>query len=328
MKKNIALLAGGYSGEAEVSLKSAGMVAQSIDAEKYKVYMIIVEPDRWYYKDELGNIFDINKNDFSLPLNGEIVYFDCAFIMIHGTPGEDGRLQGYFDMLQIPYTGCDATTSALTFNKAFCLAVVYQSGLVNIAKSCHILKGNTISVEEILKKMSLPLFVKPNCGGSSVGMSKVKEKEELLPAIEKAFREDKEILIEGFVKGRELTCGMIKIDEKETVFPITEIVSKHEFFDYEAKYKGFSDEITPAPIPDDLKGRIQNTSSKLYHLLNCNGIVRFDFIYNKESDKLYFLEVNTVPGQSEQSIVPQQIRAMGKTTKEIYSLMIESVLAN
>ncbi len=326
MKKNIALIAGGYSGEVPISLSSSVMIEKVLDKNKYNVYKIIIDKLNWYYTDGAGKRFEINKTDFSLCLDQTKILFDCAFIIIHGTPGEDGKLQGYFEMLEIPYTTCDSITSALTFNKAFCNAVVKGFNVVNISNSIHIFKNSDISDDEILQKISLPCFVKPNAGGSSVGMSKVSSKEELRSAIDKAFLEDEQVLIEEYVKGRELTCGMIRTKGEELIFPVTEIISKKDFFDFEAKYKGMSDEITPALISEDLKNRIQNTSHVLYQRLNCKGIVRFDYIYNEDAEKLYFLEVNTVPGQSEKSIVPQQAAAMGISTSQLYDLLIESVI--
>ncbi|MDL2315408.1 D-alanine--D-alanine ligase [Bacteroidales bacterium OttesenSCG-928-C19] len=327
MKKNIALVAGGFSGEFVISIASAKMVEKALNSEKYNVYKIAIEKEKWYYLDKDENQIPVDKNDFSITVAGEKITFDCAFIIIHGDPGENGKLQGYFDMLNIPYTTSDFYTMSLTFNKAFCNAVVRQFEAVNVARSIHIYKNHQESAEDILKKISLPCFVKPNSGGSSIGLSKVNVKEELLPAIETAFKEDNEILIEEYIKGRELTCGVLQTKKEKIVLPVTEIIPKgKEFFDFEAKYKGFSDEITPAQVDKDVFELVQNTSSKLYDLLNCKGIVRFDFIYNEENNKLFFLEVNTVPGQSEGSIVPQQARAYGMTTTELYDLLIESIL--
>lgn len=327
MKKNIALVAGGFSNESVISLASAKMVEKALNKEKYNVFKIIIEKNKWYYLDNTEKEYLIDKNDFSLHLSEGKIKFDCAFIIIHGDPGENGKLQGYFDMLEIPYTTSDFYTMALTFNKAYCNATVRQFDVVNVARSIHIYKNHPRTADEILKEISLPCFVKPNSGGSSIGLSKVNLKDELLPAIELAFKEDNEILIEEFIKGRELTCGVLQTKDKKLVFPITEIIPKgKDFFDYEAKYKGFSDEVTPAQVDKSVSDLVQKTASKLYDLLNCKGISRFDFIYNENDKKLFFLEVNTVPGQSEGSLVPQQAKAYGITTTELYDLLIESIL--
>jgi D-alanine-D-alanine ligase len=243
---------------------------------------------------------------------------------VHGTPGEDGKLQGYLDMLQIPYNTCDAATSALTFNKGFCNKVVKNLNIVNVSDSVHIFKNTPFNLSEIAEKLGFPCFVKPNCGGSSIGMSKVKTFDELKPAIDRAFEEDTQVLIEKFVKGREFSCGMFRSKGEKIVFPITEIISKKEFFDYEAKYTPeLTDEVTPAQVDDLYRNLIQQTASKLYDELNCAGIVRFDFILEEHTNALYFLEVNTVPGQSENSIVPQQARAMGWTMRELYTRTLD-----
>ena len=327
MKRNIALVTGGFSNESVISIASAKMVEKALNSEKYNAYKIVIEKDSWYYLGKEGEKTTVDKNDFSITISDEKITFDCAFIIIHGDPGENGKLQGYFDMLGVPYTTSDFYTMSLTFNKAFCNTVVRPFGVVNVARSIHIYKNHPESVEEILGKISLPCFVKPNSGGSSIGLSKVNTKEELQPAIETAFNEDDEILIEEYIKGRELTCGVLQTKKEKIVLPVTEIIPKgKEFFDYEAKYKGFSEEVTPAQLNKDAFELVQSTSSKLYDLLNCKGIVRFDYIYNEEDEKLFFLEVNTVPGQSENSIIPQQARCYGLTTTELYDLLIESVL--
>ncbi len=327
IKKKIALLAGGDSGEAEISLKSASVIENNLDKDKFEVYKIFISRSGWYYLDELKNRFDIDKNDFSLWLFSGKVKFDCIFIAIHGTPGEDGKLQAYFELLNIPYTTCDSTVSSFTFNKAYCNYIVKSLGLVNISKSIHLFRERIWNIEEILRSISFPCFVKPNAGGSSVGMSKVNVQEELAPAIFRAFVEDSQILIEEFVKGREFTCGVVSLRNDIIAFPITEVISKKDFFDYEAKYTpGLSNEITPANIPDIEKDEIQRTAKKLYSTLNCKGVVRFDFIREEGTNKLYFLEVNTIPGQSENSIVPQQARAYGWTVKDLYTILIENVI--
>ena len=324
--KNIALIAGGYSGEDVISIRSAEVVEKHLDSALFNVYKIIIRPENWTHMAANGKEIPVDKNDFSLTIDGKHIRFDAAFIIVHGTPGEDGKLQGYLDMLKIPYNTCDATTSALTFNKGFCNKIVKDLNLVNVADSVHIFKNNLYDTAEISDKLGFPCFVKPNCGGSSIGMTKVKSLDELKPAIDLAFEEDTQILIEKFVKGREFSCGMFRSKGEKIIFPITEIISKKEFFDYEAKYTpGVTDEITPAQVDEKYSKLIQNTASKLYDELNCAGIVRFDFILEEGTNELYFLELNTVPGQSENSIVPQQVRAMGLTIQEFYTQVLEEI---
>ena len=262
-------------------------------------------------------------------MQGEHIKFDAAFIAIHGTPGEDGRIQGYLDMLQVPYTTCNAIVSALTFNKSYCNKVVKAFNVVNIANSVHLIKGEPYSMGNILEQLKLPVFVKPNESGSSLGVSKVKNVEELLPAIEKAFKEDDQVLIEEFIEGRELTIGVYRVNGYLHALPATEIVSKNEFFDYEAKYTpGVTNEITPAQIDEKIKEQLESKASYIYRHLNCRGVVRMDFILQKQSQKLYFLEVNTMPGQSENSIVPQQVLASGRSLKEFYGDLLDNCFRN
>lgn len=325
MKKNIALVAGGYSGEYEISIRSAGQIAQNIDTNKYNVYTIVIEKKSWYYSIEDKHI-EIDKNDFSLTLNGEKINFEGALIIVHGTPGENGLLQGYFDMLNIPYTTCSALVSTITFDKEVCNALVRSFDIVNVAKNTSVFKDEKLDLDKISETINFPLFVKPSEGGSSIGMSKVSCKEDLLPAIEKAFDVHHKVLIEEFIEGREFSCGVMQVGEKEIIaFPMTEIVSQTEFFDYDAKYNGLSNEITPAQVSEELMLRVQETTKKLYKRLNCSGVCRIDFIYREKDDKLFFLEVNTTPGQSAQSIVPQQVRAMGRDTKWLYQTLLEQL---
>lgn len=327
MKKNIALVAGGYSGEYVISVQSAAVIEKNIDSSKYNVYKISITRDGWNYIGTEGQSVAVDRNDFSLTINGNKIKFDAVFIGIHGTPGEDGRLQGYFEMLGIPFTSCGMVTSALTFNKSYCNKVVSSLGVVNVSKSVHIFRDQPFDTKEILRELKLPVFVKPAEGGSSIGMSKVNTAEELEPAIEKAFKEDVQILIEEFIKGREVTCGLYKANGKLTVLPMTEILSSKEFFDYEAKYTpGVTREVTPAEIPAEVTTLIAETAKTLYDKLNCRGIVRIDFILEEASNRLFFLEVNTMPGQSENSLVPQQVRAAGKTLQEFYGTLIEECL--
>ncbi|NML37944.1 D-alanine--D-alanine ligase [Chitinophaga sp. G-6-1-13] len=327
MKKNIALVAGGYSGEYVISVQSAETIEKNLDSSKYAVYKIIVTREGWRHTATDGTVYEIDKNDFSLNIGGSKIKFDAVFIGIHGTPGEDGRLQGYFEMLDIPYTSCGMVTSALTFNKSYCNKVVAALNVVNVSKSVHIFRDQPHDPAAILQELRLPVFVKPAEGGSSIGMSKVKTAEELPAAIEKAFKEDNQVLIEEFIKGRELTIGLYKTNGTLNVLPITEVVSSKEFFDYEAKYTpGVSNEITPAPVSADITALVQKTASTLYNKLNCKGITRIDFIYEEATGKLYFLEANTMPGQSENSLVPQQVRAAGKTLQAFYGEVLEECM--
>lgn len=327
MEKNIALVAGGYSGEYVISIQTAKTIKKHLNTEKYKVYTIVVTREDWWYENGDGAKISIDKNDFTLTLNGEKISFDLAFLAIHGTPGEDGRMQGYLDMMGVPYTTCNAIVSALTFNKSYCNKVVKDFGIVNIANSVHLIKDKPYSVGSILEQIQLPMFVKPNESGSSLGVTKVKLVEELLPAIEKAFKEDDQVLIEEFIEGRELTVGVYRINDKIYTLPATEIVSQNEFFDFEAKYTpGVTNEITPAPINDDIKEKLADKSEYIYRHLNCRGIVRIDYILQAKTNKLFFLEVNTMPGQSDASIVPQQVVAGGITLTEFYNSLVEECL--
>ncbi len=321
MKKNIALMAGGYSGEYVISIRSAEQIAQDIDPELYNVYLIIVERESWYCQVE-GTRVEVDKNDFSLSLGEKKVRFDAAYITIHGTPGEDGLLQGYLDMMNVPYTTCNCAVSALTFDKSICNAVVRDFGIVNVAKNVMTCAENPLSNEEILAEVSLPVFVKPTSGGSSLGTFKVCDKSDLMPSIEKAFSVWHNVLVEEFIEGREFSCGALTVGKEVMALPVTEIVSQTEFFDYDAKYNGKSQELTPAPISEDLSQRIRQMTKQIYERLQCSGICRVDFIYNEKKDELFFLEVNTTPGQSAQSIVPQQVRAMGKDTKWLYNTVL------
>ena len=324
-KRNIAIIAGGDSGEYEISIKSSAVVKKHLDPELFSGYILIFRGKDWYYQDDKGQIFPVNRHDFTLELEEGIITFDGVFVAIHGTPGEDGKVQGYFDMLGIPYTSCDSITSALTFDKFLCNHFVRSFG-VNISKSIRIRKKESFNTDSILGKISLPLFVKPNRGGSSVGTSKVKTREELLPALEKAFKEDSQLILEEHIPGRELSCGTITYHGEVRTLPITEIISRKEFFDYEAKYQGMSDEVTPADIPGQVADKISETSLMLYNLLNCRGMVRFDYILNE--DKLFFLEVNSVPGMSELSIVPQQALKAGISLNDLFTQTMLNALDN
>lgn len=326
MKKNIALVTGGFSGEAVISYKSAVTIDSHLDRKQFNVYKIDINPKGWFYQMNDGRKVEIDKNDFSLQLDSQKINFDAVFIGIHGTPGEDGKLQGYFDTLRIPYTSCDAATSAITFNKRYTVAVAKMAG-INVANSVLLIKGNFMSPEEIINQLQFPVFVKPNNGGSSIGMSKVNaSSEELGIAIEKAFREDNQVLVEEFITGREFTIGVFKTDGRIITLPITEVISKKEFFDYEAKYEGASTEVTPAAVDEHIANQVRDTAKKIYEIFNCRGIVRIDFIYNEKAGQPFMLEINTIPGQSEASIVPQQVKAMGWSLNEFYSKLLAEAL--
>ena len=322
MKKKIALVTGGYSGESVISYKSAESIRQHIDTDKWDYYLIDINPQGWYFSSGDNEKIPVDKNDFSITVNGKKINFDAVLIGLHGTPGEDGKLQGYFDCLKIPYTTCDAATSALTFNKRFTVAVASFAG-IHVARSLHLFKDNPLTSKQILQQLSLPLFVKPNNGGSSLGISKVKEAAELDGALVKAFNEDDQVLVEEFISGREFTIGVFKSKGKIIPLPITEIVTKNEFFDFQAKYEGASEEITPAKVEETVAEKVRAEAKKAYEVFNCNGVVRIDFIYDERSGHPFLLEINTVPGQSAASIVPQQVVAMGWTLKEFYSALIE-----
>jgi D-alanine-D-alanine ligase len=328
MKPKIAFVTGGFSGEAEISYKSAITFEKNIDKERYELYKIDITIDGWFYELKNGDKISVNKNDFSILIEEEVITFDAVLIGIHGTPGEDGRLQGYFDMLHIPYTSCDCATSALTFNKRYTVAIAAASG-INVANSILLFKKNFQSPDELVKDLKFPVFIKPNNGGSSIGMSKVNApSEELGKAIEKAFKEDDQVLIEEFIEGREFTIGVFKAKGEIIALPITEIISKNDFFDFEAKYHGASNEVTPANVEEHVAELVQENAVKAYRIFNCKGIIRIDFIYNEKEEKLYMLEINTVPGQSEASIVPQQLKILGWTLKEFYTALIEECLHN
>jgi D-alanine-D-alanine ligase len=325
MKKKVALVTGGLSSEAQISYKSAKNVFAALDKNKYDVFMIDIHPTGWWYENNAGEEVAVDKADFSIVEHGQKINFDVALMCIHGTPGEDGKMQGYFDLIGLPYTSCDTSTSVLTFNKRFTVAVAGFGG-VGVAKSLHLFKAASISPNEILQQLQLPVFVKPNNGGSSLGISKVNKVEELSPALEKAFKEDTQVLVEEFISGREFTIGVFKSRGATTVLPITEIITENEFFDFEAKYLGKSKEVTPALITEKMKEDLSVAAQKVYAILNCRGVVRIDFIYNEAQAKPYMLEVNTVPGQSDASVIPQQVRSLGWTLTDFYGQIIEDAL--
>ncbi len=328
MKPNIAFVTGGYSGESVISYKSAVNILKNVDRNKFDVYKIDLTPGGWWYESVDGQRSPVEKEDFSVMHNGTKIRFDAVLIGIHGTPGEDGKLQGYFDLLNLPYTSCNAATSALTFNKRYTVAVASFSG-INVSKSVILFKDRFGSADEVIRQLRFPVFVKPNNGGSSIGMSRVNNpSEELGAAIEKAFREDNQVLIEEFVTGREFTIGVFRSNGSIVTLPFTEIKTKKEFFDFEAKYTpGLTEEVTPAQVDEVVAQKVRDTAKKVYEVFNCNGVIRIDFIYNEEKKEPFLLEINTVPGQTNESIVPQQVRALGWNLTDFYSALIDEALA-
>ena len=326
MKKTIALITGGFTGEAVISLKSAAQIEQNLDAAKFEVYKIIISPESWYYEFN-GQVVEVDKNDFSLVVGGKKILFDAVFVGLHGSPGEDGKLQGYFDMLGIPYTSCDALTSAISMNKGYTKAIVADIPDLYVAKSCQFFAEKAENATLIEQSLKLPYFVKPNNGGSSIGMSKVNASAELPQALTSAFKEDTQVLVEEFIKGREFTIGVYLGKNGVQVLPATEIISSKEFFDFEAKYTpGVSEEITPGRMTEEEKVRVEAVVRTVYNKLNCRGVVRIDYILEEDSGNFYFIEINTVPGQSENSIIPQQVRATGRSVQDFYTELLEVVL--
>jgi D-alanine-D-alanine ligase len=320
--RTIAIVAGGNSSEYEVSVKSATEVGKVLSS-RYNTYIIVLRGTNWYWEDPKGRYHNVDKNDFTLKTDENRIRFDAVFIAIHGTPGENGLLQGYLDMMEIPYTSCGAFTSALTFNKQACKLYLKEAGIA-MARAILIRNGEMIDSNSIIDRIGLPCFVKPNDSGSSFGVTKVKKREDLANAIETAFRESKEVMIEAFMDGREVACGVLKTKNKKLILPVTEIISKNEFFDYEAKYTpGRSYEITPADIPVNVTDEVQRLSSLLYDLLGCKGIVRVDFIIIR--DQPWFLEINTIPGMTSGSLIPKQAEAAGIALADLYSMVIEDL---
>ena len=322
-KKNIAIIMGGYSSEYQISLKSGSVVYKHLDKNKYNPFKVHIFKDKWVYVDDENNEFYINKNDFSITLPNKKITFDCVFNAIHGSPGEDGHMQAYFSLLGIPISGCSFYQSALTFNKRDLLSVLKPYG-IKTANSYYLNEGDSINEDDIIKNVGLPCFVKANKSGSSFGISKVYEKEKLTPAIEAAYKEDNEIIIESFLDGTEVSVGVISYKGETKVLPITEIVSENDFFDYEAKYLGKSKEITPARISDDLTHKVSIIAKKIYETLKMVGFTRSEFIFVK--DEPYLLEVNTTPGLTEASILPQQAQLAGISLSELFENAIEEVL--
>lgn len=326
MKKKIALVTGGFTGESVISLKSAAVVEKTIDRTRYDVYKILIYPSDWHFICDSGEKIPVDLNDFSITIGDEKITFDGVFNILHGSPGEDGKLAGYFDMLGIPYTTCDQLTSAITMNKGYTKAIVDNIPELHIAKSLQLFANTSENKRRIESELTLPLFIKPNNGGSSIGMSKVKTWEELPKALESAFAEDKQVLVEEFVSGREFSIGVFRGKGTITVLPATEIVSSKEYFDFEAKYTaGVTEEITPGRMNEEEATRVSRIVEKVYEKLNCKGAVRIDYFLENESGKFYFIEINTVPGQTETSLISQQVRAIGMEVKDFYTQLIEEM---
>ena len=321
--KNIAVIMGGYSNEAEVSLKSGSVVINHLDKSKYKGFAVHITKEKWEYVNDNNERFSIDKNDFSVNVNGKKITFDCVFNAIHGTPGEDGYLQAYLKLIGIPLTGCSMYASALTFNKRDMLSVLKPYG-IPCAKSFSLNKGDIFNTSEIIEKVGIPCFVKANKSGSSLGVYKVNEENQLAEAIQNAFQYDNEILIESYLKGTEVSVGVITYKEETIVLPITEIIPEKDFFDYEAKYLGKSQEITPARISEELKEKVNTIALRVYKLLQMKGFSRSEFIIVDNIPHL--LEMNTTPGLSEASILPQQARAAGISLPELFENAIEEAI--
>ncbi|WP_304582244.1 D-alanine--D-alanine ligase [uncultured Alistipes sp.] len=320
-KLKIALLAGGDSSEREIALQSAAQIDAALDHDKYDITLIDLHGRDWHYTAPDGREWQVDKNDFSLTVEGARKEFDYALIIIHGTPGEDGRLQAYLEMMGIPFSSCSMTSSVITFDKITTKRTLAGRG-INLARERFLRRGEAWDAAAIAGELGLPLFVKPNASGSSFGVTKVRTADELPAAVEKAFSESDEVLIEEYVAGREMGCGVMIVGGKEYLFPVTEIVSKKEFFDYEAKYTaGFSDEITPADIAPEVKAELNRMTLEAYRACRCSGVVRVDFIVTPDG-RPYFIELNSIPGMSPGSIVPKQVKAMGMTMGQLYDIII------
>jgi D-alanine-D-alanine ligase len=327
MKSNIALVTGGFTGESVVSFRSADFVESQIDSNKYTIYKIVILKEGWYFQDADAVKYSVDKNDFSILINNKKINFDAVFIMLHGSPGEDGKLQAYFDLLDIPYTSCDALTSSLTMNKGYSKAIVNGIKDLYIARSIQLFENSAHVNKDLLANLTLPLFIKPNNGGSSIGMTKVKTALELPLALRKAFNEDNQVLVEEFVHGREFSVGVYKNNKGIHVLPATEVIPSNDFFDFEAKYTpGATEEITPGRMTEAEKLRVERIVTDIYLKLNCKGMVRIDYFLQNQTSNFYFIEINTIPGQTAQSFIPQQVRAAGLNMDEFYGDLIEMAL--
>ena len=320
-KRIIAIVAGGDSSENPVSLRSAATILENMDKQRYEPYIVEIEGKNWQVHIKDGVTAPVDRNDFSFSLNGTKKVFDYAYITIHGTPGENGVFEGYLRLMRIPFSTCDVLASALTFNK-FVLNKTMKSCKVNVANSRRLRKGDVVDPDKIIRKVGLPCFIKPTDGGSSFGTTKVKTREQIIPAVDEAFKENNEIMIESFMQGTEVTNGYYKTRKREVKLPVTEVVPKSDFFDYDAKYNGKVEEITPARIPDELRDRIQDLTAKIYDLIGCHGIIRNDYIIT-DGDKINLLEVNTTPGMTATSFIPQQIKAAGMNLTDVFTEIIE-----
>ena len=323
MKKNIAIIMGGYSSEVEISLQSGNVVYDNLNKEKYNLFKVLILKDKWVYTDENNTEHPINVEDFTTTVNGYKIKFDCIFNAIHGHPGEDGTILAYFELLGLKHTSAPFYQMAVTFNKRDTLSFVKPYG-IKVAQSYYINKGDLYDTEKVLRKVGLPCFVKPNHGGSSFGISKVHSQDELIPAIEKSFRQENAIVIEEFLNGIEVSVGIIQYQGNIKVLPTTEIVSENDFFDFEAKYLGKSQEITPARITSIQQENIEKAAEKIYRSLNLSGLSRADFIIVGEIP--YFIEMNMVPGITTESILPKQARSAGISLKELFGNSIEMAL--
>ncbi len=323
MKKNIAIIMGGFSSEYEISLKSGNVVFETLDSNKYNVYRIHIFKDKWVYVDTNNDEFPINKNDFSVTVANRKIIFDCVFNAIHGSPGEDGFMQGYFELINIPQTSCDMYQASLTFNKRDCLSVLKPHG-IKTAESYYVNLGDTIDEDAIIAKVGLPCFVKANKAGSSFGITKVYKKEDIQNAINVAFNEDDEIIIESFLDGTEVSVGVITYKGETKVLPLTEIVSNNDFFDYKAKYLGQSQEITPARISKEQEEKVNKVAKQVYEVLKMTGFSRSEFIF--KDDEPHLLELNTVPGLTKESILPQQAAEAGISLSELFDSAIQEAL--
>jgi D-alanine-D-alanine ligase len=323
MKKNIAIIMGGYSSEYQISLKSGNVVFETLDTSKYNAYRVHIFKDKWIYVDEDNTEYPIDKNDFSINIDSFKITFDCVFNAIHGSPGEDGFMQAYLKLLNIPQTSCSMYQAGITFNKRDCLSVLKPYG-IKTAESFYLNLGDTINEEDIIAKVGLPCFVKANKAGSSFGVTKVHKKDNLQNAIDLAFQEDDEIIIESFLDGTEVSVGVIKYKGETKVLPITEIVSENDFFDYEAKYLGKSQEITPARLTKEQEDKVNSIAKRVYDILKMTGFSRSEYIF--KDGEPHLLEINTVPGLTRESILPQQAAAAGITMNDLFDNAIEEAL--
>lgn len=325
-KRTIAIVCGGDSSEHDVSLRSGQGLYSFFDKERYNIYLVDVKGTDWHVALDNGETIEIDKNDFSFVMNGKHVYFDYAYITIHGQPGENGVMQGYFDLIHLPYSTSGVLVEAMTFDK-YVLNNYLRGFGINVADSILLRRGEAYDEEEIAKRIGMPCFVKPAADGSSFGVSKVKNADQLAPALRVAFMESNEVMIEGFLDGTEISQGIYKTAEKTVVLPATEVVTTNEFFDYDAKYNGQVQEITPARFSPETAEEVAKTTSRIYDILHANGIIRIDYIISKDKDgkdKVNMLEINTTPGMTVTSFIPQQVRAAGLDIKDVLSEIVEN----